>query len=203
MGQVADHVSEVIAALSAKPVVVGHSFGGLLAQISAGRGRERRRRGDRPGAVPRRAGAADLDPALGDAGARNPANRKRAVSLTFDQFRYGWANAVSEEEAQRLHETFHVAAPRRAAVPGGVREPQPAHRAKVDTQQPGAGPAAADLRRRPHRPARDHDGAFNKAEPQLQPTEITEIPDRGHALTIDGGWREVAEVSLAFIRRFT
>ena len=111
VGQVAAHVEEVIRKLTGKPTVIGHSFGGLLAQIIAGRGLS--------------AASVAIDPApfrgvlpLPISSLRsampvlaNPANFGRAVTLTFDQFQYGWANAVSEGEAKQLYETFHVAAP--------------------------------------------------------------------------------------------
>ncbi|MDX6675776.1 MAG: hypothetical protein QOH11_3194, partial [Solirubrobacteraceae bacterium] len=111
VGQVADHVGEVIGKLTTKPAVVGHSFGGLLTQMIAGRGLS--------------AASVAIDPApfrgvlpLPISSLRsampvlaNPLNRGRAVTLTLDQFKYGWANALSDEEAKQLHETFHVAAP--------------------------------------------------------------------------------------------
>src|SRR6202012_1007294 len=111
VGQVADHVTDVIGRLTRKPAVVGHSFGGLLAQIIAGRGLSAVTvaidpapfRGVLPVPV---SSLRSAWPVLA-----NPANRGRAVTLTFDQFRYGWANALSDDEAKQVYETFHVAAP--------------------------------------------------------------------------------------------
>src|SRR5881227_3956810 len=140
VGQVADHVAEVIAGLNDKPAVVGHSFGGLLAQIVAGRGLS--------------AASVAIDPApfrgvlpLPISSLRsampvlaNPANRGRAVTLTFDQFRYGWANALSEEEAKQLHETFHVAAPGAPLFQAATANLNPWTEAKVDSNNPDRGP---------------------------------------------------------------
>ena len=111
VGQVADHYAEVIGALAKKPAVIGHSFGGLLTQIVAGRGLSVASvaidaapfRGVLPLPISSLRAA---KPVLG-----NPANRHRAVPLTYDQFRYAFANAVSEDEARQLYETYAVAAP--------------------------------------------------------------------------------------------
>jgi pimeloyl-ACP methyl ester carboxylesterase len=102
VGDVADHFAEVIGALSKKPAVIGHSFGGLLAQILAGRGLAAVSVAIDPapfrGVLPLPVSALkSARPVL-----RNPANRNRAVPLTYEQFRFGFANAVSEDEAKEL-----------------------------------------------------------------------------------------------------
>ena len=111
VGQVADHAGDVIGRLAKRPAVVGHSFGGLLAQILAGRGLAAVSVAIDPapfrGVLPLPLSSLrSAFPVL-----KNPANRRRAVSLTFDEFRYGWGNAVDEQEARRLYDTSHVAAP--------------------------------------------------------------------------------------------
>jgi hypothetical protein len=45
--------------------------------------------------------------------------------------------------------------------------------------------------------------SFKKQQRNAAVTEIDEVPNRGHALTIDSGWREVADRALAFVKRFT
>ncbi len=136
VGQVADHFAEVIGRLERKPAVIGHSFGGLLAQIIAGRGLAAATVAIDPapfrGVLPLPISALkSAFPVLG-----NPANRNRAVPLTYDQFRYGFANAVSEEEANELYEHFAVPASGRAALPGGGRQPQPLDRGESRHQEP-------------------------------------------------------------------
>src|SRR3954454_15222220 len=109
--QIADHTAEVIGALTKKPAVMGHSTGGLLAQMIADRGISAATvgidsgpfRGVLPLPVSSLRSAA---PVL-----RNPLNRGRAITLTLDQFKYGWANALGDDEAKRLYDTYHVAAP--------------------------------------------------------------------------------------------
>src|SRR5258708_4284646 len=106
IGQVADHFAAVIGRLQKKPAVIGHSFGGLLTQIVAGRGLSAASVAIDPapfrGVLPLPISALkSASPVLG-----TPANRNKAVPLTFDQFRFGFANAVSEDEAKQLYDTF-------------------------------------------------------------------------------------------------
>ena len=113
IGDVADHYAAVIGRLTKKPAVIGHSFGGLLTQIVAGRGLSAASVAIDPapfrGVLPLPISALKSgSPVLG-----NPANRNRAIPLTYDQFRYAFANAVTEDEAKDLYETFAVPAPGR------------------------------------------------------------------------------------------
>ena len=203
VGQVADHVAEVIGRLSVKPAVVGHSFGGLLAQISAGRGLSRATVAIDPppfrGVLP--VPASSLKSARAVFG--NPANYGKAVTLTFDQFRYGWANAVDEEQARRLYDTYHVAAPGAPLFEAATANFNPWAQTKVDVKNQERGPLLLISGAKDHTvPWALTHAAYKKQRHNPAITEIAEIHDRGHALTIDDGWREVAEVSLAFIRRF-
>ena len=156
VGQVADHFADVIGRLTKKPAVIGHSFGGLLAQILAGRGLSAAAVAIDPapfrGVLPLPISALkSASPVLS-----NPANRNRAVPLTYEQFRFGFANAVSEDEAKQLYDAFAVPAPGRAALPGRHREPQPVDRGQGQQQEPRPRPAADHLRREgPHGPVGD------------------------------------------------
>jgi pimeloyl-ACP methyl ester carboxylesterase len=134
----------------------------------------------------------------------NPANRHRAVTLTLDQFKYGWANAVSEGEAKQLHETFHVAAPGAPLFQAATANLNPWTEAKVDHKNPERGPLLLISGGNDDTvPWAITNASFKKQGHNNGVTEIVEIPNRGHALTIDGGWREVADTALAFIKRFT
>src|SRR5881275_1793853 len=132
VGQIADHTAEVIGKLTKKPAVMGHSTGGLLAQIIAGRGLSAATVAIDPGpfrgVLPLPISALrSASPVLG-----NPANRGRAVALTFEQFKYGWANALSDEEAKELYDTYHVAAPGVALMQMANANVNPWTEAKVD-----------------------------------------------------------------------
>jgi len=202
VGQVADHVAEVIDRLERTPVLVGHSFGGLLAQIVAGRGLAvasvaidpAPSRGVLP--LPVSALRASL-PVLG-----NPRNRKRAVTLTFDEFRFGFASAVSEDEARRLYDEFHVAAPGRPLFQAATANLDPTTEAKADTRNPDRGPmlfvsGGADN----IVPWRLSNAAYKRQRKNPNPTEIVEIDGRGHSLVFDSGWADVADVVLDFLDR--
>jgi len=204
IGQVADHFGEIIQGLDKKPAVIGHSFGGLLTQIIAGRGLA--------------AASVAIDPApfqgvlplpfssLKSAGPvlRNPANRNRAVPLTYDQFRYGFANSVSEDEAKALYEEFAVPAPGAPLFQAATANFNPWSEAKVDTENPERGPLLLISGEKDHTvPWAITNASFKHQDKNKDSvTEIVEIKGRGHALTIDSGWREVAETALSFVKRF-
>ena len=203
VGQVADHVGEVIGKLSTKPAVIGHSFGGLLAQIIAGRGLSAVSVAIDPapfrGVLP--LPVSSLRSALPVLG--NPANRRRAVRLTFDQFRYGWANALSEGEAKQLYEQFHVAAPGAPLFQAATANLNPKTEAKVDTANPERGPLLIIDGAKDHTvPWAIASASFKRQRHNPRVTELVSVPNRGHALTIDSGWRGVADKALAFVQRF-
>jgi len=203
VGQVADHFAEVIMTLNSQPVVVGHSFGGLLAQILAGRGLSKATVSISPapfrGVLPLPISALRSSaPVLG-----NPANRHRAVPLTYDQFRYAFANAVSEEEAKELYETYAVPAPGAPLFQAATANVNPWTEAKVNTRNPERGPLLIISGEKDHTvPWAIANASFKKQHRNPAVTEIVEISGRGHALTIDSGWREVADTALAFVQRF-
>jgi pimeloyl-ACP methyl ester carboxylesterase len=203
VGQVADHTAEVIGKLTRKPAVIGHSFGGLLSQIVAGRGLSAASVAIDPapfrGVLPLPISA--LRSAMAVLG--NPANRGRAVTLSLDQFTYGWANALSEDEANQLHETFHVAAAGAPLFQAAFANLNPNTEAKVDSRNPDRGPLLIISGEKDHTvPWAIANASFKKQQRNAGVTEIEEIPNRGHALTIDSGWRQVADTALAFVKRF-
>jgi non-heme chloroperoxidase len=203
VGQVANHYAAVIGKLDKKPAVIGHSFGGLLAQMVAGLGLSAATvaidaapfRGVLPLPI---SALKSSSPVLG-----NPANRHRAVPLTFDQFRYAFANAVTEEEAQQLYATYAVPASGAPLFQAAAANLNPWTEAKVDTENPDRGPLLIVSGERDHTvPRAIAEASYKKQQRNPGTTEFVEIPGRGHALTIDNGWREVADTALAFIKRF-
>jgi non-heme chloroperoxidase len=203
IGQVADHFETIIRGLDRKPAVIGHSFGGLLTQILAGRGLAAVSVAIDPaqfrGVLPLPISALkSAFPVLG-----NPANRNRAIPLTYDQFRYAFANAVSEEEAQQLYETYAVPTAGKPLFQAATANLNPWTEAKVDTKNPERGPLLIISGEMDHTvPPAVVKAAYKHQQDNEGVTEIVEIKDRGHALTIDSGWREVAEAALAFVERF-
>jgi pimeloyl-ACP methyl ester carboxylesterase len=203
VGQVADHFAEIVAKLDQKPIIIGHSFGGLLAQILAGRGLSAVSVAIDPapfrGVLPLPISALkSASPVL-----RNPANRNRAVPLTYEQFRFGFANAVSEEEAKELYETYAVPAAGAPLFQAATANLNPWTEVKVDTENPERGPLLIISGEKDNTvPWSIANASYKQQDDNEGITEITEIKGRGHALTIDSGWREVADTALAFVKRF-
>jgi non-heme chloroperoxidase len=203
VGQVADHFADVIGKLDKKPAVIGHSFGGLLTQIVAGRALSAASvaidpapfRGVLPLPISALKAAA---PVLG-----NPANRNRAVPLTYDQFRFSFANAVSEDEAKQLYDAFAVPAPGAPLFQAATANLNPWTEAKVNSKNPDRGPLLIISGEKDNTvPWAIANASYKKQKRNEGVTEIVEMKNRGHALTIDSGWREVADTALAFVKRF-
>jgi pimeloyl-ACP methyl ester carboxylesterase len=199
---VADQFAGVISRLDKQPAVIGHSFGGLIAQILAGRGLSvatvaidaAPSRGVLPLPISSLRAAR---PVLG-----NPFNRHRAVPLTYGQFRYAFANAVSDDEAKELFATFAVPAPGAPLFQAAAANLNPWTEAKVDNRNPARGPMLIISGERDHTvPRALSDATFKRQKRNPGVTEFVEMKNRGHSLTIDHGWRDVADTALAFLQR--
>src|SRR5712691_6909306 len=194
IGQVADHYASVIGKLKKRPAVIGHSFGGLLTQILAGRGLSRASVAIDPapfrGVLPLPISALQSAwPVLG-----NPSNRNRAVPLTYEQFRFAFANAVSEDEAKELYATYAVPASGAPIFQAATANLNPWTQAKVDTQNPDRGPLLIlDGEKDNTVPWAIANASYRRQKRNPGVTEIKRIAGRGHALTFDSGWKEVAE----------
>jgi pimeloyl-ACP methyl ester carboxylesterase len=203
VGQVADHFDEIIQQLERKPAVIGHSFGGLLTQILAGRGLSAAAVAISPapfrGVLPLPISALrSAKPVLG-----NPANRNRAVPLTYEQFRYAFANAVGEEEARDLYSTYAVPASGIPLFQAATANLNPWTEAKVDTKSADRGPLLIVAGGEEHVvPWSIANASYKKQAANSAVTEIVSIEGRGHALTVDSGWREVCDTALGFVKRF-
>lgn len=204
IGQVADHFAGLISQLDRKPVVIGHSFGGLLAQILAGRGAAQVTVAVSPapfqGVLPLPFSALkSASPILS-----NPANWGRAVALTFEQFRYAFGNAVSEEEARQLYTVYAVPAPGAPLFQDAFANVNPWTEAKVDSRSEDRGPLLIIAGELDHTvPLAITKAAFNIQLRNPGITDYVEFAGRGHGLTIDAGWWEIAQSALRFVRRFT
>jgi non-heme chloroperoxidase len=204
VGQVADHYSEIAAKLDKKPAVIGHSFGGLLTMMVAGRGLASASvaidsapfRGVLP--LPLSA-LKSSSPVLG-----NPQNRHRAIPLTYDQFRFAFANAVGEQEAHALYEEFAVPASGAPLFQAAAANLNPWTEAKADFHNPERGPLLVVSGGRDNTsPHAINDAIYKQQKDNVNPTEFVEISERGHSITIDSGWRVVCDTALAFVKRFT
>jgi non-heme chloroperoxidase len=198
--QVTQHYVDALGQLKRKPALIGHSFGGLIAQKLAGEG------------VAAVTVAIDSAPYRGvlplplsslksaSAVIGNPANYNRSVPLTYEQFRFAFANVVDEDEAHELYTTFAVPASGVPLFQVATANLNPWTEAQVDTKNPERGPLLLLSGEKDNTVP----WAITHASYELQKhnpsvTEIREMPGRGHSLTIDHGWCEVAETALTFI----
>ena len=202
--EVTDHYLVAISQLSQKPAVIGHSFGGLIAQKIADNGASAATvaidNAPFKGVLPLPAESLrSAAPVIGRLG-----NRKKSIALTYEQFKFGWANNLDDEEARDLYERFHVPA-------SGA----PLFQAATANLNPFGGETALDVRNPDRGPlliiagTKDNTAplAFTHGSYKLQmkneaATEYLEIEDRGHSLVIDHGWPDVAAAALAFVKRF-
>jgi non-heme chloroperoxidase len=202
IGAVTDHYAEAVARLDRRPALIGHSFGGLIVQRLAGMG------------LAAATVAIDAAPFRGvltvplssiRAGApilRNPANRGRAVALTFAEFTYSWANNLDPAEARALYDTYHVPASGAPLFQDVLANLNPFTEAQVDTRNPGRGPMLIIGGERDNTiPLTLSEATFKHQQENPGVTEFAEIPGRGHSLTIDSGWPDVARAALEFLRR--
>ncbi|MDM4761984.1 alpha/beta hydrolase [Galbitalea sp. SE-J8] len=202
IGVVADHYLDSISRITTKPAVVGHSFGGLIAQKIAGEGVSATTVGIDPapfrGVLPLPVSALRSSAAV----LGNPANADRAVALTFEQFSYGWANNLDPAEARELYDTFHVPASGAPIFQAATANLNPWTEAKVDTRNPDRGPLLIIAGEKDHTvPLAITRAMYDAQRRNPWITELVEVPGRGHSLTIDHGWVDVARVALDFVNR--
>jgi non-heme chloroperoxidase len=203
VGQVADHFESVIRRLDRRPAIVGHSFGGLLVEILAGRGLAFASVAISPapfrGVLPLPISALrSASPVLS-----KPGNYNKAVPLTYDQFRYAFANAVDEKEARKLYDSCAVPAPGKPLFEAATANLNPWTEVKVDAKNPDRGPLLLVYGEHDHTvPKAIVKASYRKEKKNKSVTELVEMKGRGHALTIDSGWQEVADTALAFVKRF-
>lgn len=202
VGQVADHIDRIVSSLKKKPAVVGHSFGGLLTQMIAGRAHAAASVAIDPaphrGVLPLPfAALKSAWPVL-----RNPANRGRAISLTFAEFRFGWGNALGESEAKQLHDEYHVPGAGAPIFQAAFANVNPWTEVKVDVANANRGPMLIIEGGSDHTvPPAIARATYSRQKRNPGVTEYRLIPDRGHSLVIDGGWQDVAQVALDFVKR--
>jgi len=198
--EVVAHYAGVIDAMPAKPIVIGHSFGGLIAQRLLGEDRA--------------AGAVAIDAAqikgvlplpLSTLKAtlpvfKNPGNRHRAVCLTVEQFRYAFGNAVAPEESDALFERWVIPAPGKPLFEAAAANFSPHSPAKVNTENAERGPLLLIMGGQDHTvPEAVTKATLKQYRHSAATTDLVEFADRGHSLTIDHGWRDVADACLSWL----
>jgi pimeloyl-ACP methyl ester carboxylesterase len=196
------HYTAIIEQLDEPPILIGHSFGGMIAEKLLG--------------LDRAAGAVAVDAAqikgvlpLPLAALhstlpvfRNPANVHRAVSLTPEQFRFSFGNAVSQQESDELYERWTIPAPGRPLFEAASANFSLHSPAAVDTANDERGPLLLIAGGKDHTvPEVITKATAKQYRHSSAVTDVIEFPDRGHSLTIDGGWREVATTALEWLKK--
>ncbi len=199
---VTEHYSKIIDDLPAPPILIGHSFGGLIAEKLLGMDR---------GAAAIAIDAAQIKGVLQLPLSQlrgtlpvfaNPTNKHKAVSLTAKEFRYSFGNALSEEESNALHERWTIPSPARPLFEGASAAFSPHSPAKVDTANQDRGPLLLTMGGKDHTvPEAITKSTLKQYRDSSAVTDLVEFADRGHSLTIDSGWREVAEACLAWLNK--
>lgn len=204
IGEVVDHYAQLIDSAGGKhetrPVIVGHSLGGLIAQELLALGYAAAAVAIDPAPIKgvKALPLAQLRSAFPVLG--NPANRHRAVSLTPKQFHYAFGNAITEEESDALHARWTIPGPGRPLFEDAAANFVRHSPAAVDTHLAERGPllltSGTEDHTVPLKVTKEVYGLYGKGGSD---TEFHEFEGRGHSLTIDGGWRDVADVTLAWL----
>ena len=197
---VTSHYRAIINSLETPPIIVGHSFGGMIAEKLLGLG---------DGAAAIAIDAAQIKGVLPLPLSslrstlpvfKNPANKHRAVSLTAEQFRYSFGNAIDESESNQLYERWTIPSPGKplfeaAAASFSLHSP-----AKVDTDNATRGPLLLIMGGQDHTvPEAITKSTLKQYRHSHAVNDLIEFPDRGHSLTIDHGWRDVAGACLDWL----
>jgi non-heme chloroperoxidase len=199
---VVEHYAQIIRSLDDRPVVIGHSFGGLIAQRLLGQDLA--------------AAAVAIDPApikgvlvlpvsalrVASIALRSPANRHQAVSLTAEQFRYGFGNALSDRESAELYERWAIPSPGKPLFEAAAANFAPHSPAKVNVHNKTRGPLLLTSGGKDHTvPPAIVTATRRLYHKSAAITDFVEFADRGHSLTIDSGWREIAEYAADWLQK--
>jgi alpha-beta hydrolase superfamily lysophospholipase len=194
INDITGHYADIIDGLDQPPVIIGHSYGGLIAEKLLGQGVGTAAVAIDPaqikGVLP--LPLAQIRAALPGLG--NPTNLHKAVSLSQKEFRFGFGNAVSEEESNALYEKWTIPSPARPLFQAAAANFVMHSQAKVNTANETRGPLLLISGLEDHTvPDVVTRSTLKQYRDSAAVTELKQFEGRGHSLTIDSGWKQVAD----------
>lgn len=192
----------VIDGLGTRPVVIGHSFGGLIAQKILASGYASAAVAVDPGQIK---GVKPVPLAQIRSGfpvLSKPGNKKRAVSLTRKQFEYAFGNAIPRSESDALFDRWAIPGPGKPLFEASTANFSKTSPAAVDTKKNDRGPLLIIGGGKDHTvPEVVAKAAYKLYAGSSATTDYKSFPDRGHSLVFDHGWSEIADYTLTWLRR--
>jgi pimeloyl-ACP methyl ester carboxylesterase len=199
---ITEQMRSVIESLESAPILIGHSFGGMIVEKLLGEGR---------GAAGVAIDAAQIKGVLPLPLSslkstlpvfKNPTNKHKSVMLTAEQFEYSFGNAVPPEESQELYDRWAVPSPGRPLFEAAVANFSLHSPDKVATKNSERGPLLLMRGGQDHTvPEAITKSTLKQYKHSSAVTDLLEFEDRGHSLTIDHGWREIAQASLEWLQK--
>ncbi len=196
------HYAQIIRPLDARPIVIGHSTGGLIVQRLLGQDLAAAAVAIQPSPIKRVVNLAPSTARVGWVALRNPVNRRRALSLTPRQFRYAFGNALAAAESHELYQRWSVPSPGKPMFELASANLSRRSPANVNTANPTRGPLLLIAGGKDHAaPAAVAKATVKLYRRSPAVTDYQEFPDRGHSMPIDSGWREIADATLTWLRQ--
>jgi alpha-beta hydrolase superfamily lysophospholipase len=197
VSEVVDHYAGIIGGLDRPPILMGHSFGGLVVELLLDRGLGACGVAISPAQVK---GVLRLPPAqirttfavLG-----NPANRKRTVELTPEQFHYAFTNTMGEAESKAVYDRYEVPGPGRVLFEAAFANFNPSAPTKVDFHKDDRPPLLVIGNSEDHTvPASVSREAAHRLAKSKAVVDYREFPGRPHWTAGAPGWEDVADQAL-------
>lgn len=194
--EIFEHYVHILSALDSNPIIMGHSFGGLFTQLLMNRGfgcagvaiHSAQTRGvlRLPVSVIRAAW-----PAL-----KNPFDINGIVDLSFDEFKYAFANGIPEDEALAGYNRYYIPSPKRPLIQVAFANFNPKAVNIVDYNNADRAPLLFIGGTSDHITPPSVNMENRRAYKTKTITEYKEFSLRPHFTVAQSGWEEVADYAL-------
>jgi alpha-beta hydrolase superfamily lysophospholipase len=195
--EIADHYEQIIRELDKPPIIMGHSFGGLITQVLLDRGLGSAAVAISPAPIKGILALPLSALKVASVALKNPANRHKAVTLTPDEFRYGFGNLLSVEDSKRAYDRLAIPGPGRVLFQAAFSNLIPNSPAAVHPKSGNRPPLLLQANGKDHTvPAAVTKNAYKIQRKASSPTGLKEYPDRSHYTFAQDGWEGVADDAL-------